>query len=163
MGTTFTPGVITWNWLGNQTLWACGCLEIPAGTSNNPPRTLLRWCGQPDCLRLFQANVAYDARQYAWQTAHGGTPTLVAALLRPMVTPLPQILPPPSGTQYFMADIMAGDVVDITGQEAEPESAAAQAHKAKSGEPEKKPPQHPAHPGEKPPERPPQKQEPPRR
>lgn len=86
-----TLGAITWSSLQGQTLFTCGCRQI-----TGPPVQLIMWCGQPDCLRLFQANVAYDDRQFAWQTAHGGSPTQVAGLARYMRTPLPQTVPPPA-------------------------------------------------------------------
>ena len=95
-----SAGVVTWTSLQNSTLYTCGCLIITATS----PATLVRYCGQPDCLRLFAANVAYTQAQFNWQTAHGGTPTLVAALQRTMVTPLPQILPPPPTGYYFGAE-----------------------------------------------------------
>lgn len=89
-------------------LFACGC---KTNTKFNPP-ALIIFCARPDCLRLFEANVAYTIQQFQWQHAHGGNPELVAALLRPMVTPLPQILPPPpaqSGT-FFTAPVnLKGD------------------------------------------------------
>jgi hypothetical protein len=91
-------GTRDWVTLHDETLWRCGCRQV----ETDPP-WLVTFCGQPDCLRLFEAEVAYTAQQFAWQQAHGADPSIVDALLRPMVTPLPQILPPPpaGSGQYF--------------------------------------------------------------
>jgi len=152
----FTPTPITWQSVPPpQTLWQCGCLEAGATT----PKSLLRWCGQPDCLRLAAANVAYTQRQFDWQTAHGGAPVLVAALLRAMVTPLLQILPPPPpGTQFF--DIQytqsADGTVTLKSKQKDDED---ESKPGKEHEHDKKPgPPH--QPADKPLDRPPQKQEP---
>jgi len=73
-----------------EIMYRCGCRVL-----DTTPRQLILWCGQPDCLRLFEAGIAYDARQFQWQLANGGTPTMVAGLARYMRTPLAQTIPPP--------------------------------------------------------------------
>jgi hypothetical protein len=114
-----TLGTATFQTLVNETVWSCGC----RAKTNVTPNTLVIWCGQPNCLRLGAAGVAYTQAQYNWQVAQGGTPTLVAALLRPMVTPLPQILPPPTTGQYFSMDVNAGTVAGINASGTAPASA----------------------------------------
>jgi hypothetical protein len=121
-------GVRTWTTAVNETVWACGCRAL----TNVTPNALITWCGQPDCLRLFAAGVAYTQRQFDWQVSRGGTPTLVAALLRPMVTPLPQILPAPTSGQYFSMDVNDGTVADINAAGAAPASAKEEANDTSS-------------------------------
>lgn len=148
-----TLGVRTWTTAVNETVWACGCRAL----TNVTPNALITWCGQPDCLRLFAAQVAYTQRQFDWQTAHGGTPTMVAALLRPMVTPLPQILPPPpaSGGQYFKGEAMSTQMKEHEGKPGDP----AHPDEEKQHPGERKPPgpephRPPDRPGDKPGDKP---------
>jgi hypothetical protein len=53
------------------------------------------WCGQPSCLRLLAAEIAYTPEQAAFQRSRGVADPLLAAPMRMMRTPLPQSVPPP--------------------------------------------------------------------
>jgi hypothetical protein len=70
------------------TVWACGCQQ-----RNSPlPVEVTVICGRPDCLRLFQAQVAFTPLQFNWQVAHGGSPTMVKSAT--FTIPRAQTLPP---------------------------------------------------------------------
>lgn len=167
-------GTVTWESEVNTKIFACGC-KI---RTNVTPNFLIIYCGQPDCLRLFDANVAYTQQQFNWQHSRGGSPTLVQALLRPMVTPLPQILPPPpAGASYMKGE------TQMTVQQEEPDiTQPGQPGHEPGGQPGQQPgqpgqsphqpgqPQHEGdpsmpkkpepHPGDKPPHKPGEKEEP---
>lgn len=87
-----TPGPREWIAFASEKMWACGCREL----QTDPPFLIL-WCGQPDCLRLFEAQVAYTPLQVAWQRAHGVADPTIIGEFRLMRSPLPQVIPPPSG------------------------------------------------------------------
>jgi hypothetical protein len=126
-----TGGTRTWKTEHNETVYACGCRVI-----NTTPAQLMIWCGQPDCIRLWIAEVAYDVRQWQWQKAHGGDPELVEGLTRHMRTPLPQTVPPPEhpldppGVFPFGAEVAA---------------ASAEPPKEPASAPHRPPPQPPKH------------------
>lgn len=92
MSTTpnITPGDREWIAFAAEKLWACGCREL----QTDPPFLIL-WCGQPNCLRLFEAQVAYTPLQVAWQRAHGVADPTIVGEFRLMRSPLPQVIPPP--------------------------------------------------------------------
>ena len=93
-GTTTTPniqpGEREWIAFASEKMWACGCREL-----QTTPPFLIIWCGQPNCLRLFEAEVAYTPLQVAWQRAHGVEDPTIIGEFRLMRSPLPQVIPPP--------------------------------------------------------------------
>lgn len=108
MGTTtttpnITPGPREWIAFASEKLWACGCREL-----QTTPPFLIIWCGQPNCLRLFEAQVAYTPLQVAWQRAHGVADPTIIGEFRLMRSPLPQVIPPPAALVVAGVDAPTG-------------------------------------------------------